>query len=74
MLPSAVFVLLVNIVWKARQIVHNAHPRSIPFQARQVVEVVVRIETIYLIKFKIYIVFHRFIVYILSQTTQKDID
>ena len=58
---SAVFVLLVNIVWKARQIVQNAHPRSIPFQARQVVEVVVRSENnvllnlliTYLIKFKI---------------------
>ena len=51
MLPSAVFVLLVNIVWKARQIVHNAHPRSIPFQARQVVEVVVLTETNLLFEF-----------------------
>ena len=57
---SAVFVLLVNIVRKARQLVHNAHLRSIPFQARQVVEVIVRSEAnlllnlliTYLIKFK----------------------
>ena len=42
MLPTAVFALLVDIVLKDRQIVHNVHHRSILIRDHRVVLVVVQ--------------------------------